>query len=207
MSHANAPLSVEVRRRLVVRCKSRPIAHVAAETGISRACASKWVNRCRRHGELGLLCRSSAPRRRQTATDADIVTRICHGVAASARTLAEQAPLHRPERRIEPGAAEDHRPPSRARGPHRCEEGGTSGPPASSCSAGSPTASGTARLGPPPAARDAAPGTIGIGRQMRPGRSGRTSAAEEQPPQSVPAVRRPRSYRATHTTCIMDMPY
>lgn len=28
MSHANAPLSIEGRRRLVERCKTRPIAHV-----------------------------------------------------------------------------------------------------------------------------------------------------------------------------------
>lgn len=45
MSHRNAPLSVEGRRRLVERCRTRPIAHVAAEMGISRACASKRVNR------------------------------------------------------------------------------------------------------------------------------------------------------------------
>lgn len=45
MSHANAPLSIEPRCLLVERCKMRPIAHVAAEMGISGACASKWVNR------------------------------------------------------------------------------------------------------------------------------------------------------------------
>ncbi|MFL6141129.1 MAG: IS481 family transposase, partial [Labedaea sp.] len=45
MHHRNAPLSVEGRRRLVARCQTRPIAHVAAEMGISRQCASKWVNR------------------------------------------------------------------------------------------------------------------------------------------------------------------
>ncbi len=33
MSHRNAPLPVEGRRRLVARCQTRPIAHVAAETG------------------------------------------------------------------------------------------------------------------------------------------------------------------------------
>jgi transposase-like protein len=53
MTHSNAPLSVEGRRRLIERCKTRPIAHVAAERGISRACASKWVNRWRRHGDAG----------------------------------------------------------------------------------------------------------------------------------------------------------
>ena len=31
MTHRNAPLSVEGRRRLVVRCQTRPIAHVATE--------------------------------------------------------------------------------------------------------------------------------------------------------------------------------
>lgn len=45
MTHPNAPLSAEGRRRLVERCQTRPIAHVAAEMGISRACASKWVHR------------------------------------------------------------------------------------------------------------------------------------------------------------------
>ncbi len=59
MTHGNAPLSVEGRRRLVARCADRPIAHVAAEMGISRACASKWVNRFRRFGEVGL---QTAPR-------------------------------------------------------------------------------------------------------------------------------------------------
>lgn len=74
--HRNAPLSVEGRRRLVERCKSRPIAHVAAEMGISRACASKWVNRFRRYGELGLNDRSSAPRHQPTATPGKIVEQI-----------------------------------------------------------------------------------------------------------------------------------
>ena len=62
MTHANAPLSLEGRRRLVNRCLTRPIAHVAAEMGISRAFASKWVNRWRRHGEAGVsdgLCKRS----------------------------------------------------------------------------------------------------------------------------------------------------
>ncbi len=43
--------------------------------GISRACASKWVNR-HRHGELGLLDRSSTPHRQPTATSPDVVARI-----------------------------------------------------------------------------------------------------------------------------------
>lgn len=76
VTHSNAPLSVEGRRRLVQRCQNRSIAHVAAEMGISRACASKWVNRYRRHGELGLLDRSSTPHDQPTATDTAVVVRI-----------------------------------------------------------------------------------------------------------------------------------
>lgn len=76
MHHRNAPLSVEGRRRRVERCESRPIAHVAAEMSISRACASKWVNRYRRYGDLGLHDRPSAPHRQPTATRADVVSRI-----------------------------------------------------------------------------------------------------------------------------------
>ena len=76
MSHRNAPLSFEGRCRLVERCRTRPIAHVAAEMGISRACASKWVNRYRRHGELGLHDRSSAPHSSPTATPAIVLAQI-----------------------------------------------------------------------------------------------------------------------------------
>lgn len=76
MSHANAPLSIEGRRRLIERCKTRPIAHIAAEMGISPGCASKWVNRWRRHGESGLLDRSSTPRRSPAATPAEVVATI-----------------------------------------------------------------------------------------------------------------------------------
>jgi transposase len=76
VSHRNAPLSIEGRRRLVRRCRTRPIAHVAAEMGISRACASKWINRWRRYGELGLVDRSSAPRRSPRATPAWVIKRI-----------------------------------------------------------------------------------------------------------------------------------
>lgn len=76
MHHRNAPLSVEGRRRLVQRCQTRPIAHVAAEMGLSRQCASKWVNRWRRHGEAGLLDRPSVPHHQPTATPAEAITRI-----------------------------------------------------------------------------------------------------------------------------------
>jgi transposase len=76
VSHRNAPLSFEGRLRLVQRCQRRPIAHVAAEMGISRACASKWVNRWRRHGDVGLLDRSSIPHRSPHATPAEVIAKI-----------------------------------------------------------------------------------------------------------------------------------
>lgn len=76
MSHANAPLSLEGRRRLVERCKTRPIAHVAAEVGISRACASKWVNRWRRHGDAGLRDRPSSPHRSPNVTPVWVIEEI-----------------------------------------------------------------------------------------------------------------------------------
>jgi transposase InsO family protein len=76
VTHANAPLSLEGRRRLINRCRDRPIAHVAAEMGISRACASKWVNRWRRHGDAGLLDHSSTPHRSPNATPAWAIEQI-----------------------------------------------------------------------------------------------------------------------------------
>jgi len=76
MTHKNAPLTPEGRKRLIERCQTRPIAHVAAEMGISRATASKWVNRYKRFGELGLIDRSSAPVRQPTATPGETVARI-----------------------------------------------------------------------------------------------------------------------------------
>lgn len=76
MTHRNAPLTVEGRRRLIERCHDRPIAHIAAEMGISRQCASKWVNRYRKYGELGLQDRSSTPHHHPTATAARLVAEI-----------------------------------------------------------------------------------------------------------------------------------
>ncbi|WP_345559520.1 IS481 family transposase [Streptomonospora halophila] len=76
MSHRNAPLSAEGRRRLVERCQGRPISHVAAEMGISRACASKWVNRYRRYGATGLYERSSVPHRSPRAASGATVAAI-----------------------------------------------------------------------------------------------------------------------------------
>ena len=76
VSHRNAPLTPAGRLRLVQRCRYRPIAHVAAEAGVSRQCLSKWVNRYRHHGESGLVDRSSAAHRHPTQLEAEIIAEI-----------------------------------------------------------------------------------------------------------------------------------
>ena len=76
MSHANAPLTPAGRLRLVRRCAHRPIAHVAAEAGISRQCLSKWKARFDEHGEVGLADRASVPHRCPTQLDPDLVAQI-----------------------------------------------------------------------------------------------------------------------------------
>ncbi|MER5209370.1 leucine zipper domain-containing protein [Streptomyces sp. NPDC002838] len=59
MSHRNARLTVHGRRLLVERIRSgRPVAHVAAEMGISRVTAHKWIRRWQSEGEPGLCDRS-----------------------------------------------------------------------------------------------------------------------------------------------------
>jgi transposase InsO family protein len=58
-------------------CAGRPVAHVAAEMGISRATAHKWVRRWRSEGEAGLIDRSSRPRRTPHRTLASVETRVC----------------------------------------------------------------------------------------------------------------------------------
>jgi transposase InsO family protein len=67
---------MEGRRRLIERCRTRPIAHVAAEMGISRACTSKWVNRWRNFGEAGLRDRSSVPHHSPKAAPGWVVEQI-----------------------------------------------------------------------------------------------------------------------------------
>ena len=46
----------------------RPVSHVAKEIGVSRQCASRWVQRFRAEGDAGLLDRSSRPRTSPTRT-------------------------------------------------------------------------------------------------------------------------------------------
>ncbi len=81
MSHANARLNIHGRRLLARRVidDGRPVAHVAKELGVSRQCASRWVNRFRIEGEAGLRDRSSRPRRQPRRTppviEAAVLTR------------------------------------------------------------------------------------------------------------------------------------
>src|SRR5262249_48802440 len=62
MSHTNAPLTPEGRRRLCARIDAgRPIAHIAAEARVWRRCLAKWYARWLAFGEAGLADRSSRP--------------------------------------------------------------------------------------------------------------------------------------------------
>jgi transposase InsO family protein len=63
--HANAALSLKGRRELCRRVVGgeRTLSEAAAAAEVSVRCARKWVGRYRLEGELGLLDRSSAPRR------------------------------------------------------------------------------------------------------------------------------------------------
>ncbi|MGC5410716.1 IS481 family transposase, partial [Streptomyces sp. DT225] len=66
------------RRLLVERVRAgRPVAHVAAEMGISRVTAHKWVRRWRAEGEQGLHDRSSRPRTTPHRTPATTEARVC----------------------------------------------------------------------------------------------------------------------------------
>ena len=61
--HGNARLTPLGRLTMVLRIESgRPVAHVAAEMGISRPTAYKWWRRWQDVGEAGLVDRSSRPR-------------------------------------------------------------------------------------------------------------------------------------------------
>jgi transposase InsO family protein len=78
VSHRNARLTVHGRRLLVERvCSGRPVAHVAAEMGIARATAHKWVRRGRAEGEPGLADRSSRPLTTPHRTPAAMEARVC----------------------------------------------------------------------------------------------------------------------------------
>jgi transposase InsO family protein len=69
--HANAALSLNQRRRMVLRVLEQgwSLAKAAAAAEVSDRTCSKWVRRYQLEGELGLLDRSSAPRAVVNRTD------------------------------------------------------------------------------------------------------------------------------------------
>ena len=73
MSHANAPLTPEGRRRLCQRVDAgRAICHVAAEAGVSRQTLGKWYARWQESGMDGLSDHSSAPDRHPNQTSREV---------------------------------------------------------------------------------------------------------------------------------------
>ena len=77
MSHANAPLTPEGRRRLCARIDAgRPIAHVAAEAHVSRRCLAKWYARWLAYGEAGLEDHSSRPSASPLTTSEEVADLI-----------------------------------------------------------------------------------------------------------------------------------
>ena len=78
MAHRNARLTVHGRALLVERVlrHGRPRAHVAAELGISRQCAGRWISRYLAEGEPGLRDRSSRPHRSPTRTPTETENRV-----------------------------------------------------------------------------------------------------------------------------------
>lgn len=75
--HRNAKLCPAGRLTLVERIAAgRPVAHVAAEMGVSRQTAYRWWRRFCAEGETGLEDRPSRPRRSPRRTPAAVVRRI-----------------------------------------------------------------------------------------------------------------------------------
>lgn len=71
VSHRNARLNFHGRLLLVERIDEQgwQVAHAAKAQGVSRQCASRWVNRYRAEGEDGLYDRSSRPHSCPTRTE------------------------------------------------------------------------------------------------------------------------------------------
>ena len=78
MGHRNARLTVHGRLLLAqrVRVEGMPIDHVAKAMGVSRQCASRWVQRFDAEGEPGLVDRSSRPHSMPSRTPADVEARV-----------------------------------------------------------------------------------------------------------------------------------
>ncbi|WP_026119997.1 IS481 family transposase [Nocardiopsis potens] len=78
MSHRNARLTVHGRLLLVQRITAgRPAAHVAAQMGISRTTAHKWLRRYETEGRTGLSDRPSRPHTTPRRTPAEAEQAVC----------------------------------------------------------------------------------------------------------------------------------
>ena len=90
--HANARLSVKGRELLVDRVAAGwSLTEAAMAAGVSERTARKWLARHRLEGELGLVDRSSAPRRVANRTDESRVEAIAalRRVRLTAAEIAE----------------------------------------------------------------------------------------------------------------------
>jgi transposase InsO family protein len=86
--HGNARLTPLGRLTMVLRIESgRPVAHVAAEMGVSRPTAYKWWRRWQHDGEVGLTDRSSRPHSCPHQTAPEVVAQI-----AELRRVLKQGP-------------------------------------------------------------------------------------------------------------------
>ena len=75
--HGNAPMTPRGRMIMIERIAAgRPVAHVAAEMGVSRKTADKWWRRWQAEGTDGLDDRSSRPHRCPHQTSARVEQRI-----------------------------------------------------------------------------------------------------------------------------------
>ena len=89
MSHANARLTPAGRFVLVSRIAAgRPVAHVAAEMGVSRTTAWRWWRRFQTEGRAGLVDRPSVARTHPARTSPCIETRV-----RIARMLSRRGPV------------------------------------------------------------------------------------------------------------------
>src|SRR3954469_3128777 len=79
MAHRNARLTVHGRRLLIQRVVTdgRPVAHVVAELGVSRATGYKWLARWRAEGDAGLADRPSIAHRLPGKTDSEAEAQVC----------------------------------------------------------------------------------------------------------------------------------
>jgi transposase len=77
VAHRNARLAVH-GRMLLVHCvlSGRPVAHVTAELGVSRATGYKWLIRWRTEGPAGMCDRSSRAHRIPHRSPAELAQRI-----------------------------------------------------------------------------------------------------------------------------------